>query len=156
MSLFLFFNFYYAVNLQIFLSISTKQKWQNQLGGESRLLFLARLALFSIINCQQPRMVFSFTFLSWQTSQPLLAWSDFISTVQLPNYTSFFLRPAAAVVIFFFGQDIISMFSVPVSLNTIWMYPSVLHVYSLVLFFSFTKQTEMLMADEYHDHPRLS
>lgn len=77
----------YLVPLQIstFLSqFSITQKWQSQLKGESRLLFLARLTLSLIIKSKLPGMVFSFTFPSWQTSQPLLAWSDFISAAQAP------------------------------------------------------------------------
>ena len=82
-------------------NFGTEQKWQSQLKGKSKLLFLARLTPSSIIKCQLPRMVFSFTFLSWQTSQHYFPALTLFPPCELNDYTSLFPRPAAAGVVSF-------------------------------------------------------
>lgn len=70
------FRVYSSSAAILLISLSTTQRRQTR-KRESRLLFLAHLTSSFIIKCQLPGMVFSFTFPSWQTCQPLLAQSDF-------------------------------------------------------------------------------
>lgn len=114
-----------------------------QFKGESRL-FLARFTLSFIIKCQLP---------GWFSPDSLSHYLPSLTLFplhKLPNYTSFFLASSGGDIVW--GKDI----AATVQVNTIWTNSSVLCVYSLVLFFSFNKQTEMLKEDEHHLYPRLS